>query len=252
MITFPSKYLPETHAYIANCTTKPDAVWTVALNTLIQTLIIDGIWPLLDTFWIFATPSQQAARINVVKPFGTQITEVSSPTWTALQGYHSNGTTSYLNTNYNPVTTANNYTQNNASFGFYDRTIVTTGNPIAMGTPAGDNYTRYLQVHANSTNANYTINENNTIFGNFANPGFPVGLYSAARTTSSSMQMYHNGSLLNTNSATSISVTSVNFVLLQGNGANFDQSQMAMAFAGSGSINQLNLYNAFQAFMTTL
>ena len=54
-----------------------------------------------DRLWIHGLSNQIAARTSFVNPTSTPLTEVNSPTWTAYQGYKGNGTTSYLNLNYN-------------------------------------------------------------------------------------------------------------------------------------------------------
>jgi hypothetical protein len=43
------------------------------------------------------------------------MTAVNSPTWTANQGFTGNGTSSYIDTNFNPATQGVNYTLNDAS-----------------------------------------------------------------------------------------------------------------------------------------
>src|ERR1700739_558485 len=134
MSLFNNYLLPETTAYLARCTTQPSAKWTNALNTLIRQMIIDGHWQLFDGLWIFATPTgcQTNAKINIVNPTSTLITEVNSPTWTANQGYNGNGTSSYLNLNYNP-SSGTNFTSNSNSFGTYSRININTGNTYDLG-----------------------------------------------------------------------------------------------------------------------
>ena len=256
MITFPSKYLPETHAYLANCTTKPTAVWTVALNTLIQTLIINGVWANLDRMWIFATTAQQNARISIINPTSTLVTEGGTPTWTAKQGYTGNGSSMYLNTNFNPNTQEVRASLNSTAYGIYTRTQPAAATAVEMGARnIATTVYDYLCLNFTAIGKYAKVNDGT------ASPGVKVadttkGLVSAVRTTSTAQSIWVNGSSIATSADASVSVIDeAIYVLcynLGGVAASFSSAQLSMAYFGSSSIDQLKFYNAFQTFMTTL
>jgi hypothetical protein len=255
------KYDPSTIQYIEQLNPKPHGLWISAVDRLVRQLKVNGNWGQLDRFWIFAAENQQNARVSLVNPSSTQITEAPSGgtlNWTALSGYTADGTNSYLNSNYNPSINAINYKQNNASFGVYClNTPNHTVNRSAMGafnntTGEGDFFT--LISTTNATNAG--INSISSGTGPTTNSS--KGYFAVSRTTSSSFNFIQNSISTSSGANTSEALTNNNFYICGtntfGSGAGPKSSlyQLSMAFVGSGSINQLALYNAFQTFATTI
>jgi hypothetical protein len=100
--------------------TLPSAGQQAKQNTLLNTLISSGVWAKLDTLFVLANDGGASfACINWKNPSGTKATLVSSPTFTSNQGFNSNGSSSYIDTNYNASTQGVNFTNNSASeFGY--------------------------------------------------------------------------------------------------------------------------------------
>jgi len=115
-------FTPEYKAILAYATaqgyTLPSAGQQVKQNKLILDLKAAGIWNLLDTFAVFATDGNTDFSLIDWKRL-SQYTAVNSPTFTANQGLKGNGTSSFINSNFNPVTNGVNYTLNSASFGVF-------------------------------------------------------------------------------------------------------------------------------------
>lgn len=242
-------YLPQTYAYLNQCTTQPTAKWASALNNFINQLIIDGNWTLLDRLWIFATNVQQNARVSIVNPTSTAITEVSSPTWTMNVGYTGNGSSSYLNTNYN-VHTGINFIAASGIYGVWCQADVSTTG-IDMGVFDG---TDALQLYCR-----YTDNKFYGLFGGGA--GYASATVSSAvgmdvcKGLSGNESIWQNGVQLATVAHTLATPNLVAYILAQNNSGtanNFSIHQLGMAFFGSGSINQLKLYNAFITFLSAI
>jgi len=124
--------LPETDALIARFTTPPTTARAKAINTFIGSLINAGVWAKLDCLYVTAAADSQAARRNWVQD-AHNLTAVNSPTFTADRGYAGNGSTSYLNTNYNPLTNGQQYTLNSAHVSVYNRTSRAANDTIIMG-----------------------------------------------------------------------------------------------------------------------
>ena len=100
-----------------------------ALDTFITTLKSDGVWALLDAIWLPATNGDSDfATYNLKDPDSYQLTKVNSPTFTSLQGFSTDGSSSYLNTNFNPSTNGVNLSLNAASIGVYMRINNAGGN----------------------------------------------------------------------------------------------------------------------------
>lgn len=100
--------------------TLPSAGQQAKQNILLNTLISSGVWAKLDTLFVLANDGGASfACINWKNPSGTKATLVNSPTFTSNQGFNSNGSSSYIDTNFNASTQGVNFTNNNAGeFGY--------------------------------------------------------------------------------------------------------------------------------------
>ena len=248
--------LPETRAYLSQLTIYPDYFWVKALDILIRTLIADNNWVYLDRMFILATEIRQHATISIINPNGinatwpTTATEVSTPTWKALKGYTFDGSSSYLNLQYNPSTQGVNYKGTNTSLGFYRLTNTDNGHACDIGASDGTNITQWYSNLAGNDYAilNATAGQNNPL-------PKPNGLFHSARSANT-LKMYnagvnYGGSLTETGST----IPNFNLTLATRNQtviSQFAGRQYGMVFAGGNSINALTFYNAFQTFATTI
>lgn len=94
---------------------RPSYAQCALQDALVGDLKDAGVWSKLDVFYVFATDGDSDfASINWKDPNNYEITEVNSPTFTTNKGWSTDGTSSYINTNYNFATDSNYYTQNDA------------------------------------------------------------------------------------------------------------------------------------------
>lgn len=108
--------------------TLPSASVQAKQNTLLTSMKADGVWAKLDVFYVFAQDGGSAfATLNWKNPNANQSTLVSSPTFVSNGGFTGNGTSSYIDTNFNPATQGVQYTQNNASRYFFTHAISGSG-----------------------------------------------------------------------------------------------------------------------------
>jgi hypothetical protein len=115
--------------------TLPSASQQVKQNTFLNTLISSGVWAKLDTLFVLANDGGASfACINWKNPSGTKATLVSSPTFTTNQGFNSNGSSSYIDTNFNASTQGVNFTNNIA--GEFAYQVGATSGPV-FGTIGG-------------------------------------------------------------------------------------------------------------------
>ena len=104
--------------------TLPSASQQSLQNQLVVDLKTAGVWSKLDTFGVFATDgNSDFALIDWIRL--TQYTAVNSPTFITNQGFKGNGTSSYIDTNFNAAINGVNYTLNDASRYIYMYQIVT-------------------------------------------------------------------------------------------------------------------------------
>ena len=105
--------------------TLPSVGQQVKQNQLMLNLKAGGIWSKLDTFAVFATDGSSNFALIDWKRL-VLMTAVNSPTFTTNDGFQGNGTSSYIDTNFNPSTQGVNYTQNSAGVSVNCSVIPTT------------------------------------------------------------------------------------------------------------------------------
>ena len=129
MIGSRSSLDPATQALLDQATTDgytaPTGTYLTALDAYIVYLKAQGIWDLLDVLYLPSSGGDSDfACYNLKDPTQFNLTKVNSPTYTIGEGFTGNGTTSYLDTNWNPSTNGVNYTLNDAGTSIYTRSIV--------------------------------------------------------------------------------------------------------------------------------
>lgn len=243
----------ETLQWLNSITNPAQPVEISAINQFIRQCKNDGNWQLLDRFWLFAQSNQTNARRSIVNPTNT-LTENNSPTWTQYLGYTGNGTTMYLDLNYNPTTSNVNYSQNNASFGWYSRTNLDGSYNDIGAFNAGANVMTCNVRIANILN--YFVNAPSTGSVPSVANSDSSGMFHFSRVSSTQQQSWRNGVNLDTFTLTSSTSPNMNvYFLARNNGgtaAVFSPRQYSMAFIGGGAINQSKFYNAFQTLATQL
>lgn len=247
--------LPETQQWLAVLSTRPNTLIVNSVNTFIKSAKADGNWQLLDRFWLFGQDIQANALVSIVNPTSTQITEVASPTFTANQGYDFNGTTQYLRTAYIPSSSAVNYSLNSASFGVYCTENFNGAFAWDMGCAnAVNGASLSLRDGTNSAYAktNQAIATLITVGSVTDSRGFWVSI----RTASNAIAIARNGSNIGTDTDVSgaLPTTEMYIGALNNNGvaAAFSQRKVAIAFSGSGTINQSTLYTSIQTLATSI
>lgn len=203
-----------------------------------------------DRLGIMGLQNSIAARTSFANPTSTMLTLVNSPIFTAGLGFTPNGTTSYLNTNYNPNTGGVKYTLNSSSIFVYSRTdlnatlldigCAVAGNQSILDIRDGGSFFSALNQVGNIS----SVNANS------------LGLFVGRRTASNAIAQFKNGVQTQTGAGASTLVPNLNIYLgcLNNSGAAalFSTRQLSAYGCGSGAINQSNFYTALQNLATTL
>lgn len=220
-------------------------------SQLLQNLITAGIWDKLDTFAVFATDGNSDFALIDWKRL-TQYTAVNSPTFTTNQGFNGNGTSSYINTNYNAFTNAINYSLNSSSIGAY-----------LLENATGD----FCYLGALVTPSNFSAlvpNRNSNLTRvNDSGSGFPstnitnTGLICANRQNSTTINIYSNGSLHQSKTQATTAIPNTNFFALawsvSGVPGQFTNKKVSCVFTGSDLTNhQSDFYNVLNTYITSL
>jgi hypothetical protein len=121
-------------------------------NTLLASLKSTGVWAKLDVFYVFAQDGgADFGTLNWKNPNANQSTLVNAPTFVSNGGLMGNGTSSYIDTNFNPSTQGVQYTQNNASRYFFTHAI---SGVSALDGIMGSNNNRMIRTSVTSQRIN--------------------------------------------------------------------------------------------------
>jgi len=230
--------------------TLPSAGQQTLQNQLVVDLKAGGIWSKLDTFAVFATDgNSDFALIDWIRL--SDYTAVNSPTFTTDEGFKGNGTSSYIDSNYNPVINGVNLTLNSVSFGYYQAaprtTTSTNDNNWGIGTATGlwirpvtppRVYLNNILNYLTATSLVYNTNQ----------------LVSVNRPDSITINVYGNGVLLNTDSTRiSNSIASFNILAFRNTTTNYTNSTLSMVYAGGDLTTEASdFYNAWNTYRTSI
>lgn len=225
-------------------------------TTFICGLVSAGIWAKMDVLSVYATQDTTVARLNMVSSSFTG-TLVASPSFQQDRGYTTNGSTSYIDTNFIPSTGGSQlYTQDAAHFGFWSNTSRTAGTGIDMGAFTGN--TTYIRAF-NSTGSQGTINDNGSSVLLLTN-GTSLGHSLMSRTAPSgagAQNIYWNGTTTTSDSTASSGLSSVSFFVGAANNAGSPLSNPSatqytmMSIGGKLSASDAStFYTAIRTLMT--
>lgn len=200
-----SAYCAEATALFARMTTPPSETRKGQINTLITSLKTAGVWTKLDVLYVFAAADQQAALLNW-KGDTNNATAVNSPSFVSDSGFKSDGSTSWVNTHYNPYVDSINFSIASSHISVYVVTNVGIGDKFDMGV-----------VHYSTDYSNTFINSNdgsprivgaiciNGYYDGYAAVSSAIGLTSIDRTAGT-QKYYKNGTYI-TSSTTAVRTT---------------------------------------------
>jgi lysophospholipase L1-like esterase len=198
-------------------------------NQMLIDLKLAGVWSKLDTFAKFDTDGNSSFALIDWKRL-TQYTAVNNPTFTPNQGFTGNGTSNYIDTNYNPFSQAVNFGLNNATVGTYIRTAPIVPNAVKAVFGNGDEGgVNFVPQFSNQT----SIRLNATSAVGFANTT-QVGTWVIVRPSNSNTTTYKNGAITSS-PRLSTSIANSNIFLLRRNDATpqYWDGQISCFFAGA-------------------
>jgi hypothetical protein len=231
--------------------TLPSAGQQVKQNNLLKALIAAGIWAKLDVFYVYANDAgADFATLNWKAPALHQSTLVNSPTFGSNLGFLGNGSTSNINTNYNPATDAINFLLNSNHVMCYN--LVNNSSGTSIGGNLGPN----IEI-AGLNSANRLSVFNNTTFGDNITIGANEqnGIYINTRQVSTSSIFYKNGAAINTSARASESIPNAQIrVLSRSNSTFYSNARAAAASAGGGfnATEALNYSNSLTDYINSL
>jgi hypothetical protein len=226
-----------------NSYTLPSTAQRLKQNTLLSSLKSAGVWSKLDTFTNFATDGSSAFALIDWKRL-TQYTAVNSPTFTANEGFMGNGTSSYIDTNFNPSTQSTNYVTNDASRYMYVFNGVLANRLDGNGIDT--NNIRLGSYNTNKINSG-AINLLSSAF----NYTTTKGMKSIHRTSSTNVTLY-NSAVGENRTLLSTGLPNANQWILR-IGGNYANSEISAYAMGSNLITENTAFvNAFDTYLNSL
>jgi hypothetical protein len=223
--------------------TLPSAGQQVKQNQLVLDLKSGGIWSKLDTFAVFATNGNIDFALIDWKRL-SQYTAVNSPTFTTNEGFTGNGTSSYVDTNFNPSTSGVNYTLNNASRYFFPHAFVSTGRIDGTTSTAVNSIVRssLATQRINSGSGNLALSFDYTAVIN------PKSIH---RTSSTSVDLF-NGTAGTTGVQTSASILNSNQFVLRSATSYGAHTASAYAMGASLVAENTDFVNAYNTYKSAI
>jgi hypothetical protein len=244
--SFDADYQAVLNRAVALGYTLPSASQRIKQNTLVLALKSGGIWTKLDVLYIFANDGgQDFGTLNWKAPTLNQATLINSPTFTANQGLQGNGSSSYINTNFNAVTQGVNYVQNDASRYLYLYTASGTGALDGKSVASINNTIR-------GATSSQRINQGNIgLTGGTFDFTAIQGMKSIHRTNSTNVELF-NATTQGSRTATSASMNSNNQFVLR-SGSLYGAHRVSMYANGASLVAENTAFvNAFNTYITSL
>jgi len=247
-------------AVLDHATTQGYTLPSAGQQTLQNQLVVDlkdaGVWSKLDTFAVFATDGDSDfALIDWIRL--TQFTAFNSPTFTTNKGYSTDGSSSYINTNYNFATDSNYYTQNDAGIfiAFSEMNTSAKSGDAFCGTLTTSRFTT-IRVDQNTlTSANRLwLNQSAQSNAMFNSKG-DNHIYFGNRTSSTNINSRTtqlSTSTTNTQTATqsSVALTSDTLALLRWSSGYMDSSHKMSFFGLSSNLSSTEMDDVCTAYYT--
>ena len=221
--------------------TLPSAGQQTLQNQLVVDLKAGGIWSKLDTFAVFATDGDSDFALIDWKRL-SDYTAINSPTFTADEGFTGNGTSSYIDCNYNGATEGVNYADDSAHQMVWARVF---GSSFELAT---NNLSQARQSIRNVSSGNNGINSSTSSTGSLS-PS--VGFIMFSRYNSTNYNQYNNNSLLANVTQPGNSTGGTSLVLRSFLG--YSNSQISFSSLGADlSSEASSYYTALNTYITSL
>ena len=222
----------------------PSAADQATYSTLIDGLVADGVWPLLDTLLIIAAPTAGIACTNLVSSnFQASFSDAQN-NFTAYRGVTPSGTVSYLNTGFSPSAGVN-FGQNSGLIGAWN--LGTANGSALVITVANISF----EIWPYNSSVMYWM-VNSAAEDSVANATDASGWFVANRTSSNATAAYRNNTLLKTTTTATVAPESSGVVLGYGVGAASSWVIAAHAIgAGMTAPQMTSLYSRVQTCLHT-
>ena len=244
LTTYDTDYLAILNRGVALGYTLPTLFQRVAQNQLVIDMKSAGVWTKLDVFYNFANNgSKEFATLNWKAPTLNQCTLINSITFISNQGFQGNGTSTYVDTNFQ-LASGVNYTQNNASR--YIWMTSASGNGVFDGNSALASNT----IRRQSSTAQ-RINQSVTGISPAFDYGTSTNLKSIHRTSATNITLFNNDVSEDRVVASAV-ITSANHLILRST-TTYGAHTIGMFCAGASLVTEnTNFNNAYRKYIISI
>ena len=254
-----SAYCADATALFARMTTPPNDVRKTVINNFIVGAKTAGIWQKWDAVYVLAAADQQAALLNWIADTNNATAE-NSPSFVADSGFKSNGTSSWVNSHYNPTQDSVHFSIMDASVSVYCVTSSAVNDQYDIGC-ADYKVTSYSWVMINSRNgANFA---NASLCGTSAYDSYNCGTSSLGLTSmsrnASTFYLYKDGSPVANNAYAPAYTPNLNIAICTNNfwnGTQAGYSSRRISFVSFGALlsatEQAELATLVEAYMDSV
>jgi len=248
-----NSYDSDSLSYFNELPIQPTSEYKNVINSTIISLKQSANFSKIDRLTLYCSEQRENAVISLVNPTSTPSEEVGGVSWVAFNGYKGGDNTKHIDSHYNPVSDGVNYTQNSSCFFIWSKENVSdTG--VDGGIQIGETGSGAF-VFSNISGTLYA-SMNDNVAGGITIPISGAGLTTIVRTTSTIVQVWHNGVKLIETTVASTALQNFNFWWLALNRENVSAfpSARELAFTGnaSGDLDQVSFYNTMQEHMTAI
>ncbi len=208
----------------------PPAALKVLMATFIDSQVLSGNFALLDCFQFYAMDTAANAVINWIGNFSNGLL-VNSPVFDPFDGITGDGTTSFINTQYNATADGINISQNNAIAGAWvvDNIDATTselklleGGIISLSQNLGLTRLRFRMNDGTSTDLGTQVFLNGK-------------LYSISRVDSANKKLFEDSTEINTAAVASTALANADTNVLANDAAGQElEAKVACFYIGAG------------------
>lgn len=248
------EFIPESEAFFDELIVQPSQEQKIIYDqNLFRPLVDIGYYSLLD-YLLVPGNLEQYNTVNAVNPTATAATVVNSPLYTSLEGWTGNGTTQYINTNFNAAINGVNFTRNDGCIGVYRRDNG-AANSLEIG---GNSATIANQIRTRGATNLYMakVNSSTGLGSLSASSTDSRGLFHISRTGASAVEAFKNGVSVDTDTESSGVVPSVNVYFLAANAngvaVTFSVAQLSIVYYGSSSIDPASISTILNGYMTAI
>jgi hypothetical protein len=231
-----------------------DATITSAVDTLVQGLKTDGVWSKLKAVYPFVGGTATTHKFNLANALDEDTSfrlAFNGGLTHSSNGVQGNGTNGFANTFISP---ASQLSLNSTSVSLYSRTDLSSSQGDFGVKQFSPVQTFFMGNAKFSDGKQYYIMGSDVPFGITSTTNASLGLFTFNRPSSTTQNLYKNGTQIHTMTKNSLALPSSNMYLLGINNGEFSVKQFAFASIGDGltPTEASNLYTRVQAFQTTL